>query len=113
MFRCCRWQYNLISSNFKKIFIISIILGISKTGNYESIMVIIIEMYKQLPVANYRHIESLCRLVLDSEKSLQVSILSPFHAPLLGCLLKYPTQIVLLFLQDNHIKVSNLFNKTY
>lgn len=68
-------------------------------------MVIIIEMYKQLPVANYRHIESLCRLVLDSEKSLQVNILSPFHAPLLGCLLKYPTQIVQLFLHDNHIKV--------
>jgi len=68
-------------------------------------MVIIIEMYKQLPVANYRHIESLCRLVLDSEKSLQVSILSPFHTPLLGCLLKYPTQIIQLFLQDNHIKV--------
>lgn len=71
-------------------------------------MVIIIEMYKQLPVANYRHIESLCRLVLDSEKSLQVSILSPFHAPLLGCLLKYPTQVVQLFLQDGHIKVSIL-----
>lgn len=84
-------------------------LGISKNGNYESIMVIIIEMYKQLPVANYRHIESLCKLVLDSEKSLQVSLLSPFHAPLLGCLLKYPTQIVQLFLQDNHIKVKILF----
>ncbi|XP_025424212.1 transformation/transcription domain-associated protein [Sipha flava] len=81
--------------------------GISKTGNYESIMVIIIEMYRQLPVANYRHIESLCRLVLDSEKNLQVSILSPFHTPLLGCLLKYPTQIVQLFLQDNHIKEPN------
>jgi transformation/transcription domain-associated protein len=74
-------------------------------------MVIIIEMYRQLPVANYRHIESLCRLVLDSEKNLQVSILSPFHTPLLGCLLKYPTQIVQLFLQDNHIKVSYLFLK--
>lgn len=72
-------------------------------------MVIIIEMYKQLPVANYRHIESLCRLVLDSEKTLNLSILSPFHAPLLGCLLKYPTQIVQLFLQENHIMVSNLF----
>lgn len=72
---------------------------------------IIIEMYKQLPVANYRHIESLCRLVLDSEKSLKVSILSPFHTPLLGCILKYPTQIVQLFLQDNHIKVSVLFVK--
>jgi len=74
-------------------------------------MMIIIEMYKQLPVANYRHIESLCRLVLDSEKSLKVSILSPFHTPLLGCILKYPTQIVQLFLQDNHIKVSILFVK--
>lgn len=74
-------------------------------------MVIIIEMYRQLPVANYRHIESLCKLVLDSEKKLQVSILSPFHTPLLGCLLKYPNQIVQLFLQDNHIKVSNLFLK--
>lgn len=72
-------------------------------------MVIIIEMYKQLPVANYRHIESLCRLVLDSEKSLQVSILSPFHTPLLGCLLKYPTQIIQLFLQDNHMKVRNIY----
>jgi len=71
-------------------------------------MVIIIEMYKQLPVANYRHIESLCKLVLDNEKNLHVSMLSPFHAPLLGCLLKYPTQIVQLFLQDNHIKVSQL-----
>lgn len=75
-------------------------------------MVIIIEMYKELPVANYKHIESLCRLVLDSEKSLQVSILSPFHAPLLGCLCKpkYASQIVQLFLQDNHIKVCNHFN---
>jgi len=71
-------------------------------------MVIIIEMYKQLPVASYRHIESLCRLVLDSEKHLNVSILSPFHAPLLGCILKYPTQIVQLFLQDKHIKVSTI-----
>lgn len=70
-------------------------------------MVIIIEMYKQLPVANYRHIESLCKLVLDSEKNLYVSMLSPFHEPLLGCLLKYPTQIVQLFLQDKHIKVSH------
>lgn len=69
-------------------------------------MVIIIEMYKQLPVANYKHIESLCKLVLNSEKNLQVSILSPFHAPLLKCLLKYPTEIVQLFLQDNNIKVS-------
>ncbi|XP_050062544.1 transformation/transcription domain-associated protein-like [Aphis gossypii] len=81
--------------------------GISKSGNYESIMVIIIEMYKHLSLANYWHIESLCRLVLDSEKSLQVNILSPFHTPLLGCLLKYPTQIVQLFLQDNHIKEPN------
>lgn len=85
------------------------IVGLPKSENYESIMVIIIEMYKQLPVANYRHIESLCKLVLDSEKSLHLSILSPFHAPLLGCLLKYPTQTIQLFLQDNHIKVSNSF----
>lgn len=86
-------------------YIFTYLIGISKTGNYESIMIIIIEMFKQLPVASYRHIESLCRLVLDSEKNLQVSILSPFHAPLLGCLLKYPTKTVQLFLQDNHIKV--------
>lgn len=74
-------------------------------------MVIIIEMYKQLPVANYRHIESLCRLVLVNEKNLQVSIVSPFHAPLLKCLVRYPTQVVQLFLQDNHIKVCTLFLK--
>lgn len=77
------------------------------SGNYESIIVIIIEMYKQLPVANYSHIESLCWIVLQYEKILQVSIWSPFHVPLLGCLLKYPTQIVQRFLEDNYIKVRN------
>lgn len=78
--------------------------GISKTGENEQKITIIIGIYHLIPSASPKFVELLTRLVLQAEKSLLVEVSSPFRAPLMKFLLRYPAETLNLFLHDNSIK---------
>jgi transformation/transcription domain-associated protein len=48
-------------------------LSVSKTGENEQIISILIGIFHQIPAATHKFIEALCRLVLQTEKTLMVS----------------------------------------
>ncbi|EZA54681.1 Transformation/transcription domain-associated protein [Ooceraea biroi] len=78
--------------------------GISKSGENEQKITIIIGIYHLIPSASPKFVELLTRLVLQAEKSLLVELSSPFRAPLMKFLLRYPMETLNLFLHDNCIK---------
>lgn len=78
--------------------------SISKSGETEQKITTIIGIYHEIPAATPKFIDSLCRHVLQTEKSLSVEISSPFKIPLMKFLLRYPTETLNLFLRDNNIK---------
>ncbi|XP_046480160.1 transformation/transcription domain-associated protein [Neodiprion pinetum] len=78
--------------------------GVSKSGESEQKIAIIISIFHQIPAATPKFIDVLCRLVLQTEKSLLVEASSPFRVPLMKFLLRYPAETLNLFLHDNNIK---------
>ncbi|XP_066597811.1 transformation/transcription domain-associated protein isoform X1 [Prorops nasuta] len=78
--------------------------GISRSGENEEKIATIIGIFHQIPAATPKFIDILCRLVLQTEKSLLVEASSPFRIPLMKFLLRYPTETLNLFLHDNNIK---------
>ncbi|XP_043599030.1 transformation/transcription domain-associated protein isoform X1 [Bombus pyrosoma] len=78
--------------------------GISKSGENEQKIATIIGIFHEIPAATPIFIDILCRLVLQTEKSLMVEVSSPFRIPLMKFLLRYPTETLNLFLHDNNIK---------
>ncbi|XP_015602005.1 transformation/transcription domain-associated protein [Cephus cinctus] len=78
--------------------------GVSKSGENEQKIATIIGIFHQIPAATPKFIDVLCRLVLQTEKSLLVEASSPFRVPLMRFLLRYPTETLNLFLHDNNIK---------
>ncbi|XP_034936834.1 transformation/transcription domain-associated protein [Chelonus insularis] len=78
--------------------------GVSKSGESEQKIAIIIGIFHQIPAATPKFIDVLCRLVLQTEKSLLVEASSPFRIPLMKFLLRYPNETLNLFLHDNNIK---------
>ncbi|XP_023247442.1 transformation/transcription domain-associated protein [Copidosoma floridanum] len=78
--------------------------GVSRTGENEQKIATIIEIFHQIPAATPKFIEVLCRLVLQAEKALLIEASSPFRMPLMKFLLRYPTDTLTLFLNDNNIK---------
>lgn len=78
--------------------------GISKTGENEQKITTIIGIFHEIPAATPKFIDVLCRLVLQTEKSLLVEVSSPFRIPLMKFLLRYPAETLNLFLHDNNIK---------
>ncbi|XP_011636974.1 transformation/transcription domain-associated protein [Pogonomyrmex barbatus] len=78
--------------------------GISKSGENEQKITIIIGIYHNIPASLPKFNDALCRLILQTEKSLLVEVSSPFREPLMKCLLRYPTDALNLFLHDSNIK---------
>ncbi|GAB1859196.1 Transformation/transcription domain-associated protein [Camponotus japonicus] len=79
-------------------------MGISKSGENEQKITTIIGIFHEVPTASPKFIDVLCKLVLQTEKSLLVEVSSPFRVPLMKFLLRYPTETLNLFLHDNNIK---------
>lgn len=77
---------------------------ISKNGENEQKIVLLIGIFHQIPAASARFIDVLCRLILHTEKSLQVEAGSPFREPLVKFLLRYPKETLELVMTDNNIK---------
>jgi hypothetical protein len=84
---------------------VCVLLGVSKNGENEQKIATIIGIFHQIPAASPKFIDILCRLVLQTEKSLLVEASSPFREPLLKFLLRFPQETIDLFLHDNNIKV--------
>lgn len=78
--------------------------GVSKSGESEQKIATIIGIFHQIPAATPKFIDVLCRLVLQTEKSLLVEASSPFRIPLMRFLLRYPTETLNLFLHDSNVK---------
>lgn len=78
--------------------------GVSKNGENEQKIATIIGIFHQIPAAMPKYIDVLCRLVLQTEKSLLVEASSPFREPLMKFLLRFPQETIDLFLNDNNIK---------
>ncbi|XP_033222256.1 transformation/transcription domain-associated protein [Belonocnema kinseyi] len=78
--------------------------GVSRSGENEQKIATIIGIFHQIPAATPKFIDVLCRLVLQTEKSLLVEASSPFRVPLMRFLLRYPSETLNLFLHDNNIK---------
>ncbi|KAI4484537.1 hypothetical protein M0804_007103 [Polistes exclamans] len=78
--------------------------GISKSEENEQKIAVIIGIFREIPTATPKFIDVLCRLILQTEKSLTVEVSSPFRIPLMQFLLRYPTDTLNLFLHDNNIK---------
>ncbi|PSN44253.1 Transcription-associated protein 1 [Blattella germanica] len=78
--------------------------GVSKSGENEQKIATIIGIFHQIPAATPKFIDVLCRLVLQTEKSLLIEASSPFREPLIKFLLRFPQETIDLFLNDNNIK---------
>lgn len=78
--------------------------SISKTGENDQKITTIIGIFHEIPAATPKFIDVLCRLILQTEKSLLVEVSSPFRIPLMKFLLRYPAETLNLFLHDNNIK---------
>jgi transformation/transcription domain-associated protein len=79
---------------------------VSKNGENEQKIATIIGIFHQIPAASPKFIDILCRLVLQTEKSLLVEASSPFREPLMKFLLRFPQDTIDLFLLDSNIKVN-------
>lgn len=78
--------------------------SVSKTGENEQKITIIIGIFQQVSATSPKFIDVLCRLILQAEKSLLVEVSSPFKTHLMKFLLCYPAETLNLFLHDNNIK---------
>lgn len=78
--------------------------GVSKVGENEQKIAIIIEIFHQIPAATPKFIDVLCRLVMTAEKTISIEASSPFRVPLMKFLLRYPSETINLLLNDNNIK---------
>ncbi|XP_071454988.1 transformation/transcription domain-associated protein [Hetaerina americana] len=76
----------------------------TRSGDNEERIATIIGIFHQIPAASSRYLEMLCRIVLQAERSLLVEAGSPFRAPLLKFLLRYPSETIDVFFQENNIK---------
>nr|CAD7586473.1 unnamed protein product [Timema genevievae] len=75
----------------------------TKNTENEQKLATVIQMFHQLPCASQKYISLLCNLVLQAERGLLVEASSPFRAPLLQFLLRYPQETIDLLLQDHNI----------
>nr|CAD7263930.1 unnamed protein product [Timema shepardi] len=75
----------------------------TKNTENEQKLATVIQMFHQLPCASQKYISLLCNLVLQAERGLLVEASSPFRAPLIQFLLRYPQETIDLLLQDHNI----------
>ncbi|XP_069681279.1 transformation/transcription domain-associated protein isoform X3 [Periplaneta americana] len=92
--------------HLKKLLEVAIVAhkSVSKNGENEQKIATIIGIFHQIPAATPKFIDVLCRLVLQTEKSLLIEASSPFREPLIKFLLRFPQETIDLFLHDNNIK---------
>ncbi|XP_058058029.1 transcription-associated protein 1 isoform X2 [Anopheles bellator] len=75
-------------------------LAASKTSEMEKKIVTILGIFHQIPAASPKFIENLCKLILQTEKSLMIEPSSPYRPALLKFLLRYPKETIDLLLTD-------------
>uniref|UniRef100_A0A6E8VNF8 FAT domain-containing protein n=1 Tax=Anopheles coluzzii TaxID=1518534 RepID=A0A6E8VNF8_ANOCL len=75
-------------------------LATSKTSEMEKKIVTILGIFQQIPAASPKFIESLCKLILQAEKSLMIEPSSPYRPALVKFLLRYPKETIDLLLTD-------------
>lgn len=81
-------------------------LKVSKTGETEIKIAIIIEIFHQIPAATSKLAPSLISLVLAAEKELMIEPSSPYRKALMKFLLRYPDECIEIFLNEANIKNS-------
>ncbi|XP_035793214.1 transcription-associated protein 1-like isoform X2 [Anopheles albimanus] len=81
-------------------------LAASKTSEMEKKIVTILGIFHQIPAASPKFIESLCKLILQTEKSLMIEPSSPYRPALVKFLLRYPKETIDLLLTDAVMKDS-------
>lgn len=79
-------------------------LAVAKTGEIEQKITTIIGIFHQIPAATAKFIDSLCRLVLQLEKTLLIEPSCPYRDPLVKFLMRYPKETLELLLHDNNVK---------
>lgn len=95
----CKMLENSIAANKGKNF-----LAISKTGDTEQKVATILGIFHQIPAATNKFIDTLCRLILQTEKNLGIEPSCPFREPLVKFLLRFPGDTIDLLMNDNNIK---------
>lgn len=90
---------NSVASNKESNF-----LEAAKTGDTEQKIITILGIFHQIPAATNKFIETLCRLILQTENSLQIEPQSPFREPLVKFLIRFPSDTIDLLMNDNNIK---------
>lgn len=79
-------------------------LKVSKTGDTEIKIATIIGIFHQIPAATQKFVPSLVGLVLAAEKEIMIEPSSPYRAPLIKFLLRYPDETVEFFMNETNIK---------
>lgn len=79
-------------------------LSSAKTGETELKMATILDIFHQIPAATNKFIETLCRLILQTEKSLMIEPSCPFRQPLVKFLLRYPQDTMDLLTNEINVK---------
>lgn len=81
-------------------------LKVSKTGETEMKISTIIEIFHQIPAATQKFVPSLIALVLAAEKEIMIEPSSPYRAPLVKFLIRYPDETIDIFMSEGNIKNS-------
>lgn len=79
-------------------------LSIAKCGETEQKVSTILGIFHQIPAATNKFIDTLCRLILQTEKSLMIEPSCPFREPLVKFLLRFPNDTLDLLMNDNNVK---------
>lgn len=79
-------------------------LSTAKNGDTELKVATILGIFHQIPAATNKFIETLCRLILQTERSLMIEPSCPFREPLVEFLLRFPNDTLDLLMNDNNAK---------
>lgn len=78
-------------------------LALARSRDTVQIITTIMGIFHQIRDATDTFIEPLCRLILQTEKSLMIELSSPFRDPMVKFMLRYPVHTLDLFLSDKNI----------
>jgi transformation/transcription domain-associated protein len=79
-------------------------LKIAKTGETELKVAAIIDLFHQIPAATSKYVVLLLRLVLSTEEGISLETSSPYRAPLVKFLIRYPDDAMNFLMTDESIK---------
>ncbi|KAF7269505.1 transcription-associated protein Nipped-A isoform X2 [Rhynchophorus ferrugineus] len=78
--------------------------GIPRKSDDEQKIVTIISIFYQTPAASNKFILQLTQLIFQTEQAMSIEASSPFRSVLMKFLLRYPTETLNMFLDDNFSK---------